>query len=80
MGIFECIERTGARQELDDLTILHVHDPVCLGRELIVMGDDHEGRPSGLVQFTHHRKERVPRMRIQISCWFISQHKIWLLQ
>ena len=65
---------------LYDLTILHIHDPVGLGRQLIVMGDDHEGRPAGFVQFTHHGKERVARMCIQISGRFISQHEIRLLQ
>ena len=43
------------------------------------MGDDHEGRPAGFVQFTHHGKERLTRMCIQISGRFISQHEIRLL-
>ena len=49
---------------LYDLTILHMHDPVGLCRQLVVVGDDHEGRSAALVQFTHHRKERLARMRI----------------
>ena len=68
------------KKVLDDLTILHAHDAVGLGGEFVVMGDDHEGRPAGFVQFTHHGKERVARMRIQISSRFISQHEIRLLQ
>jgi hypothetical protein len=65
---------------LHDLAVLHMHDPVGLGRQLVVVGDDHEGRPTGFVQFTHHAKKRLARMRIQISSWFISQHEIWFLQ
>ena len=34
---------------LDDLAVLHMHDAVGLGRQLVVVGDDHEGRPTGFV-------------------------------
>lgn len=57
-----------------------MHDPVGLGRQFVVVGDNHEGRPAGLIQFTHHRKERLARMGVQISCRLVSQHKIGLLQ
>jgi hypothetical protein len=65
---------------LYDLTILHMHDPVGLGRQFVVVGDDHEGRPAGFIQFTHHGKERLACMGIQISGRFISQHEIRLLR
>lgn len=57
-----------------------MHNPVGLGGQFVVVGDDDEGCSASLIQFTHHREERLARMRIQIACRLIGQYQIGFLQ
>ena len=63
----------------DDLSVLHVNNAVGLGRELVVMRDDHEGRAARLAQRAHQSKQPIPAVGIEVAGRFISQDNIWLL-
>ena len=63
----------------DDLSVLHVDNAIGLGRELVVMRDDHEGRAARLAQRAHQSEQSVPAVGIKVAGWFIGQDNIRLL-
>lgn len=63
----------------DDLSVLHLDDAIGLGRELVVMRDDHEGRAPRLAQRAHQSKQPISAVGIEVAGRLISQHDIRLL-
>jgi len=63
----------------DDLSVLHVDNAIGLGRELVVMRDDHERRTARLAQRAHQSKQPVSAVGVQVAGRFISQDNIRLL-
>ena len=49
---------------LDNLAVLHMHDPVGLGGKLVIVGHDHEGGATHFVQLAHEGKQCLAGMRI----------------
>jgi hypothetical protein len=65
---------------LDDLTVLHVYDSICLGGELVVVSDDHKGDAANFVQITHEIEQGFSCVGIQVTGRFIGKHKVWSLK
>ena len=63
----------------DDLSVLHVDNAIGLGRELVIMRDNHEGRAARFAQRAHQSEQSVPTVGIEVACRLISQHDIRLL-
>src|SRR5215471_3175781 len=66
--------------QLDNLTILHVYDPISLRRELVVVGHNDKGRTASLVQFAHQAEQSFASVGVQIAGWFVGEYQIRLLE
>ena len=60
----------------DNHPILHMNDAVRLGRKLVIMSHDDEGRPARAVQLTQQCEKRITSMRIEVAGRLIGQHQV----